>query len=187
MWSHDSGVSRRWPLRAGFVVALGLLAGGCFQPLYGERSLTGGPGLGTALAAVDVAPIDGPPGSPLARLGIELRNEVVSLLTGGGSAAPPTHRLVITLTTSTSSLIVDPTTARAEFEIVALDANYNLVDRSGKSVLTGSAMARVSYDIPGQQQRLAMIRGQRDAQSRAAREIAEKIRTRLAAHFATAS
>jgi LPS-assembly lipoprotein len=157
------------------------LAAGCFQPLYAERTLTGEPSLRAAFKGIDVAQIDAPGGSALARLAVEVRNALLFDLTGGGSQTPPTHRLVIVLATSTSSIIVDPTTARPEFEITALEANYRLIDvNSSKVVMDGQASARVSYDIPGQQQRFAIIRGQREAQSRAAKVIAEQIRTRVA-------
>jgi LPS-assembly lipoprotein len=41
----------------------------------------------------------------------------------------------------------------------------------------------VTYNTPGQQQRFVRERGLRDAETRAAKEIAEQIRTRLASYF----
>ena len=35
-------------------MAVAGLVAGCFEPLYGQRSVTGGPGVGTRLAGVDV-------------------------------------------------------------------------------------------------------------------------------------
>jgi LPS-assembly lipoprotein len=55
---------------------------------------------------------------------------------------------------------------------------------SGRQVVVGQTFARVSYDIPGQEQRFARLRGLRDAETRAARTIADNIRTRLASYFA---
>ena len=49
--------------------------------------------------------------------------------------------------------------------------------------MTGQTFARVSYDIPGQQQRFARSRGQRDAENRAAKVIADSIQSRLASYF----
>ena len=49
--------------------------------------------------------------------------------------------------------------------------------------MTGQTFARVSYDIPGQQQRFARARGLRDAENRAAKVIADNIRSRLASYF----
>jgi len=50
-------------------------------------------------------------------------------------------------------------------------------------VITGTTFARVSYDNPGQAQRFANARGQRDAENRAAKVISDSIKTRLASYF----
>ena len=50
-------------------------------------------------------------------------------------------------------------------------------------MLTGSTFSRVSYDIPGSYQRFARARAFRDAEDRAAQEIAENINTRLMSFF----
>jgi LPS-assembly lipoprotein len=97
---------------------------------------------------------------------------------------PPTHRLVLQFSTSRSSLMLDPNTALPSSENYGIDAQYNLVDLvTNKSVMTGSTFARVSYDIPGNLQRFARSRAFRDAEDRAANEIAENIQTRLASFF----
>jgi len=49
--------------------------------------------------------------------------------------------------------------------------------------MTGSTFSRVSYDIPGTYQRFARARAFRDAEDRAAKEIADHIQTRLASFF----
>ncbi len=184
MWSPDWTALRRFA-RLAPVAALAALLAGCFQPMYGDRTLGDGTSLRAALASVDVAQIEAPPATPLARLAVELRNELTFGLDGGGGRLPPTHRLHISLTTSGTSIIVDPTTARAEYEIVAVNAVYKLVEIGTlKQVADGAATARVTYNIPGQQQRFAMIRGQRDAQSRAVKVVAEQIRARLASFYA---
>ena len=50
-------------------------------------------------------------------------------------------------------------------------------------MLNGRTFARVSSDYPGQQQRFARVRARLDAEDRAAKVIAENIRTRLASFF----
>jgi LPS-assembly lipoprotein len=180
MWSPETHMAGRL-VRFAAALALAGAAAGCFQPLYAERTLTGEPSLRAAFRGIDVAQIDAPGGSALARLAVEVRNALLFDLTGGSSQTPPTHRLVIHLGASTTSIIVDPTTARPEFEISSLEATYRLFDvNSNRLVMDGQASVRVSYDIPGQQQRFAMLRGQREAQSRAARVVADQIRTRVA-------
>ena len=49
--------------------------------------------------------------------------------------------------------------------------------------MTGTTFSRVSYDMPGTLQRFARARAFRDAEDRAANEIAENIQTRLASFF----
>jgi LPS-assembly lipoprotein len=178
----DSHLGRRARLAAAFLLAA--LLAGCFQPLYGERSLDGSPTLRTALAAVDIEQIDAPRASDESRLAVEIRNALIFDFTGGGYPAPPTHRLKIAMTSTRSSIIVDIQTSRPDVENYGINATYSLTEiASGKVVVTGQTFARVSYDIPGQQQRYARIRGLRDAESRAAKVIAENIRSRLASYF----
>ena len=98
-------------------------------------------------------------------------------LTGGGGAAAPTHRLDIQLTATNQQVIVDITTARPDVQNYGINATYTLTEiATGKTVVTGQTFARVSYDIPGQQQRFAGERGLRDAENRAAKVIADNIR-----------
>jgi LPS-assembly lipoprotein len=97
---------------------------------------------------------------------------------------PPTHRLEIRFSSSRSSLIVDPNTGLPTSENYGIDCQYNLTEVvSGKSVMTGTTFSRVSYDMPGSYQRFSRNRAVRDAEDRAANEIAENINTRLASFF----
>ena len=83
-----------------------------------------------------------------------------------------------------SSVIVDINTSRPDIENFGLTATYTLTEvATGRIVVTGQTFSRVSYDIPGQQQRFARLRGLRDAESRAAKVIADNIRNRLASYF----
>ncbi len=165
------------------VAALAAMTAGCFTPMYAERS-DGTPGLREKLMGVELPPIDKRNASADARIGVEVRNALAFKLYGQATGTPPTHRLVIRFTTSRSSLMVDPTTALPSSENYGIDAQYNLVDiATNKSVMTGTTFSRVSYDIPGYLQRFARQRALRDAEDRAAQEIAETIQTRLASYF----
>jgi LPS-assembly lipoprotein len=182
MWSPER--SLRGLSRGLAVLALGGLLGGCFQPLYGEFSATGTPILREQLSAVDVLQIDAPKGSDEARLAVEIRNALLFGLTGGGAEAPPVHKLKIAISPTRSSVIVDINTSRPDIENYGINASYSLTEiATGKVVVAGQTFARVSYDIPGQQQRFARLRGLRDAQDRAAKVIADNIRSRLASYF----
>ena len=170
--------------RIAFAMAVAGLVAGCFEPLYGQRSLTGGPGVGTRLAGVDVAQIKVPNGSPEARLAVEVRNALIFGLTGGSGGTSPTHSLIIQISGMSQQVIVDIKTARPDVEQYGISASYSLVEiATNKVVMTGQTFSRVSFDIPGQQQRFARARGQRDAENRAAQVIADNIKARLASYF----
>ena len=175
--------SMRIAARLVAVAALAALTAGCFQPMYAEHS-DGTPALRDKLMGVELPPVDKPNASREARLGVEIRNALAFKLYGSATGMPPTHRLVLRFSTSRSSLMVDPNTALPSSENYGVDAQYNLIEiASNKSVMTGTTFSRVSYDIPGQLQRFARARAVRDAEDRAAHEIAENIQTRLASFF----
>ncbi|MFL6813667.1 MAG: hypothetical protein E6G79_09450 [Alphaproteobacteria bacterium] len=175
--------SMRIAARLVAVAALAALTAGCFQPMYAEHS-DGTPALRDKLMGVELPPVDKPNASREARLGVEIRNALAFKLYGNATGMPPTHRLVLRFSTSRSSLMVDPNTALPSSENYGVDAQYNLIEiASNKSVMTGTTFSRVSYDIPGQLQRFARARAVRDAEDRAAQEIAENIQTRLASFF----
>lgn len=169
--------------RLAVIAALAALTAGCFQPMYAERK-DGTPGLREKLMGVELVPVALPNASREARLGVEIRNALAFKLYGTATGMPPTHRLDIRFTTSRSSLIVSATTGLPTSENLGIDAQYNLIDvATGKSVMTGSTFSRVSYDMPGSYQRFSRTRAVRDAEDRAANEIAENISTRLASFF----
>jgi len=175
--------TRRW-MRLTAVLALAGITGGCFQPLYGDARFVPTAGLNNKLAAVKVDPIDTPNGTPLARVGVEVRNDLIYDLTGGAGEAASTHKLTIRLTSRTLQVIVDITSGRPDIQNYGIDARYELTDLStGKVVAKGTTFARVSYNIPGQEQRFAGVRGLRDAENRAAKVIADSIHSRLASYF----
>ena len=173
----------RIALRLAAVVVTAATTAGCFQPMYAEHT-DGTPDLREKLLGVEVPPVDKPNGSREARIGVEIRNALAFKLYGNATGMPPTHRLVLRFSTSKYSLMVDPTTGLPNGENYGIDAQYNLVEiATNKSVMTGTTFARVSYDMPGSYQRFARTRAFRDAEDRAAQEIADNIQTRLASFF----
>src|SRR5262245_45558278 len=110
MWWHDkrtdrSGFSARVGalargrivahgriVRAAAALAIAALAGGCFQPLYGEQSPTGGPILRDQLSAVEVLQIGAPKGTDEARIAGEILTALIDDFTGRGDPGPPDHR-----------------------------------------------------------------------------------------------
>ena len=175
--------SMRIAARLVAVAALAALTAGCFQPMYAEHS-DGTPALRDKLMGVELPPVDKPNASREARLGVEIRNALAFKLYGNATGMPPTHKLVLRFSTTRNSLMIDPATALPSSENYGIDAQYNLIDlATNKSVMTGTTFSRVSYDIPGNLQRFARARAFRDAEDRAANEVAENIQTRLASFF----
>jgi LPS-assembly lipoprotein len=166
-------------------LALAGLTAGCFQPLYGDHSLAGAGGsVADAMLGVNVAPLNTPRGTRLDRVGVEVRNDLIFGLSGGGPVPTPTHRLQIELSSQQQQIIVDITSGRTDVQNYGIDARYKLTDlATGKVVVNGATFSRVSFNIPGQQQRFAGERGLRDAEDRAASVIADTIRNRIASYF----
>src|SRR5664280_545008 len=184
MWWSETPRKIRVMIRLCAALALAGLTAGCFQPLYGTQGPVGAVGIGNKLSSVEVAPIDAPNGTRLSRVSVEVRNSLMYDLTGGGGAAATNYKLDIRLTSSQLQVIVDLNTARPDIQNYGIDASYTLTDiTTGKKVITGQTFSRVSYNIPGQQQRFAGDRGLRDAENRAAKVISDNIRSRLASYF----
>jgi LPS-assembly lipoprotein len=184
MWWLESAAARRFAIRFACIAAAGALTAGCFQPLYGDHSFTSAPAVATAMSSVDVAQIEARSGTPDARVAVEVRNQLLFNLTGGAGSAPPAYRLMIRMSTTRLSIIVDQQSGRPDVEDYGININYELRDlKTGKPVFNSETFARVSYDIPGQEQRFARARGLRDAENRAAKLIADNIKARVASYF----
>jgi LPS-assembly lipoprotein len=180
MWWRDGARA----LRIAAVLGLAGLLPACFQPLYGDRSVSGEPSIKGAMGGIDVEQIVAANGTPESRMAVEIRNQLVFMLQGGAGAPPPTHRLKVTIAGTRTSVIVDLRSSRPDAENFGLNATFQLIDlRTGKVVLNDRTFSRVTFDVPGQEQRFARARGLRDAENRASQVIAENIRSRLASYF----
>jgi LPS-assembly lipoprotein len=175
---------RRRSMRLVLAFTMALLAAGCFQPLYGDARVVPTAGVNGKLSAIEVTPIDIPNGTRVARVGVEIRNDLLFDLTGGNGQSPPLYRLDIKLVPHQVQVIVDINSGRPDIQNYGIDANYVLTEiATGKKLIGEQTFSRVSYNIPGQEQRFAGERGLRDAENRAAKVIAENIRNRLASFF----
>jgi LPS-assembly lipoprotein len=166
------------------VVGVASLAlAGCFRPVYGGggapavTSKSASLDVETAMKSVDVKSIDG-------RVGGKMRNELIFLLRGGAGPEPVAYRVTVKLAQYGQSAVVDPLSSVPESRTVTLTADYTMT-RAGAldAVATGHAVATATY-FSGLQ-RFANIRAERDAEDRAATQIAERIRSRLQAYFST--
>jgi LPS-assembly lipoprotein len=186
MWWPKLRPQRRLLARLAVVLAAGGLTAGCFEPLYGTHPSVGGvpESVYGKLAAVDIATVKAPLGSPVERIAVGMRNALQFDLHGGAGPSPPTHRLVVTIGTNQWTIVIDPISGRPDAQLDSVVAYYNLIEiATGKIVVTDSTFAHVDYDIPGREQRFAKQRAQRDAEDRATKVVAEAIRNRLASYF----
>ena len=171
--------ARRLSLAAASLLSAGLVAiSACtVQPLYSDGavsnpSVTGS--IGSELSAIAVKPV-------INRVGQEVRNDLLFLFYGG-KAEPAAPRYTLTISVSAYSeasaniqvnTVNEPTAA-----IETVRATYKLVDSTGKVVSNGDRQFSASYDVPRQE--FAAFRAQRDAENRAARELAELLRLAIA-------
>ena len=169
------------------VFAAAATCAGCFQPLYGESLVDGRPGLRDSLSAIDVKQIEARAETPEARLAVEIRNELLFNFTGGGYPQPPAYELTIRITGHAVPVTIDPSTRTVSSETYSLTATYTLAEIATKRVVvTGQASTGASYDSLGQQ-RFGRVRAMNDAESRAAKVIADDITRRLASYFIAGS
>jgi LPS-assembly lipoprotein len=167
------------------VLVLGALTAACFQPLYGDHTLSTGDSVRDKLAAVEVANIPAPNGHPESRLAVQLRNELMYDFNGGAAPAAPIYRLqVASLSTGITTVIVDVASGRPDTQVSSVNVTFTLTEiATGKVVLSSSTFGRASFDIPGSAQRFAQQRAWLNAEDRATGMVADSIRNRLASYF----
>jgi LPS-assembly lipoprotein len=184
MWHFRTGAALQAIIRFGFVLAMGALTGGCFQPLYGSQTVGSDDTVRDKLSSVDIPEIKAANGTPNARIAVAVRNALLYDFDGGQAPTSPTYRLVINLGSGRTTVITDVASGRPDAQVEMIDANFTLTEiATQKVVLQTSTFARASFDIPGSAQRFAQARAARNAEDRAIDVLAENIRNRLASYF----
>jgi LPS-assembly lipoprotein len=162
------------------ILPLLLLLAACgFRPLYGTGD-TASPGVAQDLASVAIA-------EPTNRLSQLIRNDLLSAIRPAGTGEPDRYRLDIESSATEDKSIEDSSDSRRSHRsTVRVMAAFALKDLSGggKTVYQGRTFSNVSYDDVDQS--FADMQARDTALERGAHEIALDIRTRLAAHFASA-
>ena len=168
------------------IAGLASVSGCTVRPLYSDAGYSAGApsaatgSIGSALSTIAIKPANN-------RVGQEVRNNLIFLFGGGkGEPANPSYTLdllVSSLAEATTTIQInkenEPTSA-----ILTVNTTYKLTDSSGNVVATGNRQLMASYDVPRQE--FAAFRAQRDAENRAARELAELIRMAVAQDLAKA-
>lgn len=151
-------------------VSLAILSGCQVSPLYADtpEGLRGN----ALIRSVAIDPADN-------RLEQQVRNELIFLLNGGApETTTPRYRVELTVLTTTQGILRDPDDSSPTGETIVFTAQYRLLDAATERELAArTQMVTTRYD--SFEQEFADIRAQRDAENRAARELAERIRGEL--------
>ncbi len=163
-----------WLSRRVILPVLMIVLAGCgFRPLYGTGGSDGN--VAGDLSAIKIDLIAD-------RTGQQLHNQLLDLLTPRGRPAKPLYILKVTLTERTSEIAVK-STGLATRANVFVDARYTLVSiDTGKPLTKGTARAFSSYNLTDSE--FSNLTAEQDSLSRAARDIAIEIRSRLGAYLA---
>jgi LPS-assembly lipoprotein len=167
------------------VPALSACGNGGFRPLYGPTP--SGATLQERFKQLEVAPIPG-------RVGQRIRNELIFQASDGGELLPPTYRLEVAITESILSTLVSITGDSAG-QIYALQASFRLVNiQDKKVVLQGTSLSRAAFErftnssVPsGPTFIYSNVRAREDAENRAARAVADDLKTRVAMYLSRAA
>lgn len=163
---------------AAATLLLALPAAGCnVRPLYGTAATSEADTVRAALSSIEIDPVEG-------RVGQQIYNELNALLETG-SSGEAVYALSFTVRSQYANIITRTVSGLPGGRNVRLTVRYQLrkKDQMDVPVLSGGVVRIAPYDY--YTQRFANDRAQIDAENRASREIAEDIRTRLAAYFAT--
>jgi LPS-assembly lipoprotein len=167
----------------GLAVVAGFLSlgvSGCgFHPLYGTAA-NGGADLVEVMKRVQVAAIP-------SRTGQRLRNELVFGTTGGGEPSSPAYRLDIALRESVRNTLVSGVGSPTG-QILQLDAEFRLIRLADNETLfKGASSSEAAYDLTGATgiagSTYGDTRAALDAENRAARALADTLKTRVAAYL----
>jgi LPS-assembly lipoprotein len=181
-WLEFSKNGNRLLKGAGYVVMAGLLGlgvSGCgFHPLYGPTA--SGANLTDVMKTVQVSTIG-------SRTGQRLRNELIFGTTGGGEPLAPVYRLDVALRESVRNTLIT-TTGAPTGQVLQLDAEFRLIRiKDNETVFKGYSAAEAAYDLSGSTGNAGSIYGDTraalDAENRAARSLADTLKTRLAAYL----
>ena len=179
-WLEQSNSSSRLLKRAAVAVIAGVMSldvSGCgFHPMYATTPAGGS--LNDVMKAVQIAPIP-------SRTGQRLRNELIFGAYGGGEASTPVYRLDIALRESVRNTLVMNTGAPTG-QILQLDAEFRLIRlKDNETTFKGYSTAEAAYDLTGWSGTTGSIYGDTraniDAENRAARSLADTLKTRVAA------
>ena len=160
--------------RALIVLAAMLLLQACgFQPLYADNNNLG---VSSTLSTIYVEPIS-------ERIGYDLRNDLLDRLDATSSPQDSRYRLRLAITELEVPVVFTPNTAITRYNYT-LTAHYDLVAREGaEAVKSGDVTAFAAYNVAAAPYLYSTVAAQREAKTRAANDIAERIRIELVVYL----
>ena len=112
------------------------------------------------------------------RAGQQVRNKLLFALNGGNPASGGNYRIKLKVVTNEVTLLIAPASFAPTAAQAVMNVRYELIDtRTGKKVTVGNRRTFASFDKTTQS--FANERAYRDAENRAAAEIAQQIRLAL--------
>ena len=147
-----------------------LLFSGCgFKSLYGTNGKFDSP---TELSAIKISLIPD-------RIGQQVRNELLDLLTPHGAPQHPHYILKVTVVESKNAFAVKKNAFATRADL-RLTGGYNLLSSDNRKLLTtGTVYVISSYDIVSSD--FATLSAEKNARERSILQLSEDIRSRLAA------
>ena len=167
--------STRRALLKGVAAAALLPLGGCFQPLYGTRTGGGEERVEQldVLRMIDITPGGDRPSQVF-------RNELIFLLRGGKDELPPKYRLDFRQVSRIAAVSVQVQADVPQSYILSLTNKFSFWNiNQDKVIFDGTSFAEASFSFSNQ--RFANTRALKDAQERAAKDVARDVRTRIIA------
>ena len=156
------------------LVVLLSLAGCGYKPLYSSGS--DGRGVVASLSSISIQETE-------SRAGQLVRNSLLSSIRPAGTSQENLYKLVLN-PQLTQSTLVEQTLPGIKRVRLRLTVSYQLIETGSDSeVNSGKTFSAVSYDVI--REPVADLQAESNATSRAAREVATDIHTRLAAYMAS--
>ena len=152
------------------LISLTLFISGCgFQPLYQHD--TASHSILKELSLIRIAPIED-------RIGQQLRNFLQDDITPRGKPTNPSYELIVKMNKTRRDLVLLQD-ATSTFAKISLHAAYTLTNfNTGATLTSGNVTAKTGFTIT--QSEYANIRAEKEAASRASREISYDITRQLA-------
>jgi LPS-assembly lipoprotein len=174
----------------GLLLAINGTLSGCgnggFRPLYGPTP--SGVAVQERMKELEVATIPG-------RVGQVIRNELIFHAGGGGELLPPTHRLEVVTSESVQTTLVS-STGNSNGGVYLLQAKFKLIRiKDKKVVMEGTSLGRAAFEsftniattgTLSPNYTYSTVRAHDDAENRAARVVADDLKTRMAIYFSGA-